>query len=393
MSSSSENLSRIMRGVAEVISADELCRKLEKKPSLRIKMGVDPTAPDLHLGHLVCLRKLRQFQEAGHQVVFIIGDYTALIGDPTGQSATRPTLTPEQVLENSKTYQEQVFRILNPAKTELVHNSSWFKPMGADGKLLELMKQATAAQMLQRADFAKRYADATPITLLELFYPVLQGYDSVAVKADLELGGTDQKFNLLMGREFQQNNRQEPQVIMMMPLLEGLDGVRKMSKSYGNYVAFNDPPKEMFGKLMSIPDSLMLKYFELLTDHDLQPIPAMHPREAKALLARTLTAQFHGEAAAEAASSEFDRVFSRKEVPEDIPEVKVPSGYRKVVDLVFDVRYPEISKKEAHRLVEQGAVEIGDKRMNVNDYIEIVSGQIYTVRIGKRGFYKAKGNA
>jgi len=383
MNLSTENWSLIKRGAAEIISEAELQAKLKKGKPLRVKLGVDPTAPDLHLGHLVVLRKLRAFQDLGHQVVFIIGDFTAQIGDPSGQSATRPTLLPKEIWENAKTYQEQVFRILDPAKTDVRHNSEWFNIMATKGGLMELMKLATAAQMMQRADFAKRYEEGAPITLLELFYPVLQGYDSVAVQADLELGGTDQKFNLLMGREFQRNYKQEQQVVMMMPLLEGLDGVRKMSKSYDNYIAFNDPPNEMFGKIMSIPDALMPKYFELLTDLDLAATKKMHPRDAKVLLGKTLVTQFHGEAAADAAAKEFERVFSKKEMPDKVPEHKASRSPIGLIDLLAESGLAP-SKKEARRLLEQGAVEIEGKRMGEKDSLNVKTPVI--IQVGKRRF-------
>ncbi len=372
-----------MRGVAEVIPETELKARLSKGKPLRIKLGVDPTAPDLHLGHLVVLRKIKAFQALGHKIEFIIGDFTAQIGDPSGQSAARPTLKPQEIWENAKTYQEQVFRVLDPAKTEVQFNSSWFNTMTTRGGLMDLMKLATAAQMLQRADFSKRYAEAIPITLLELFYPVLQGYDSVAVQADVELGGTDQKFNLLMGRELQQHYHQEPQVVMMMPLLEGLDGVRKMSKSYGNYVAFNDPPKEMFGKLMSIPDVLMPKYFELLTDADVSSIKTMHPRDAKVKLALNITEFFHGEIKAHAAKFDFENVFSKKGAPEDVPEYKSPRSHIGLVDLLTETGLAP-SKKEARRLLAQGAVEADGKRMGEKDTLAIKVPIL--IQVGKRRF-------
>jgi tyrosyl-tRNA synthetase len=391
MNLSTEIWEKVKRGSAEIISEADLKAKLQKGKPLRIKLGVDPTAPDLHLGHLVVLRKLRTFQDLGHLVEFIIGDFTAQIGDPSGQSATRPTLKPQQIWENAKTYQDQVFRVLDQSKTEVRHNSTWFNIMGTRGGLMDLMKMATVAQMLQRADFAKRYAEATPITLLELFYPVLQGYDSVAVQSDVELGGTDQKFNLLMGREFQLNYKQEPQVVMMMPLLEGLDGVRKMSKSYGNYVAFNDPPKEMFGKLMSIPDALMPKYFELLTDLDVASTKAMHPRDAKVLLAKTLTTQFHGAEAGNQEAENFDRVFSKRELPNDIPEHKVTADAPyQLVDLLLEMKLVA-SKNEARRLIEQGAVTINGARATLNTEIRLAKGEVKTTQVGKRRFSKVVG--
>lgn len=387
MNLSTENWAKLKRGVSEIISEAELQAKLKKGKPLRVKMGVDPTAPDLHLGHLVCLRKLRHFQDQGHIIEFIIGDFTAQIGDPSGQSATRPTLTAKEIWENAKTYQDQVFKVLDSAKTDVRHNSSWFNIMMTKGGLMDLMKMVTAAQMLQRADFSKRYSEDAPITLLELFYPVLQGYDSVAVQADVELGGTDQKFNLLMGREFQKNYKQEPQVVMMMPLLEGLDGVKKMSKSYGNYVAFNDAPNDMFGKLMSVPDALMPKYFELLTDIDVESTKKMHPRDAKVLLGKTLVTQFHGAAAGAAAAAEFDRVFSKKELPTDLQDVQLiaDQDYRIADVLVLGFGG---SKNEARRLLDQNSVEVDGVRAKANDIINLKKGQSKTVQMGKRRFIR-----
>ncbi len=384
----SELWAKVMRGVSELLSEAELRAKLAKGKPLRIKMGVDPTAPDLHFGHLVCLRKLRTFQDLGHKIEFIIGDYTAQIGDPSGRSATRPPLTAKEVWENAKTYQEQVFRVLDKSKTEVHFNSTWFNTMATRGGLLDLMKKATVAQMLKRADFAKRYEEDTPITMLELFYPLLQGYDSVAVQADLELGGSDQKFNLLMGREFQADQQQEQQVVMMMPLLEGLDGVKKMSKSYGNYVAFNDPPKEMFGKMMSVPDALMPKYAELLTDLDVPALKAMHPRDAKVLLAKTMTAQFHGPAAGQAAADEFDRVFSKKEVPTDILEHRMTKPMMPIVELIMECGLAE-SKNEARRLLEQGAVQVAGKKATPTQIItKLAQTEPFVLQVGKRRFAK-----
>jgi tyrosyl-tRNA synthetase len=373
---------QITRGCAEIISENELKTKLQRGKPLKIKLGVDPTAPDLHFGHLVALRKLRTFQDLGHQVEFLIGDFTARIGDPSGQSATRPTLEAKQVWENAASYQQQVFRILDEQKTSVRFNSTWINALGMGG-LLELQKRASVAQMLQRADFNERYSAGKPISLLELMYPVLQGYDSVAIQADLELGGTDQKFNLLMGREMQKQYNQEPQVVMMLPLLEGLDGVRKMSKSYGNYVAFNDTPKDQFGKLMSVPDALMPKYCELLTDLDVKKMTAMHPREAKELLAKTLVAQFHGQAAADAAAEEFRRVFSKGEIPQDIPELRVSKSPIMPADLIVEAGLAP-SKGEARRLLTQGAVEIDGKRVNEREPVEITAPVL--LQVGKRRF-------
>ena len=384
MSVSSEQWQKITRGCAEIISESELKAKLEKPHPLRVKLGVDPTAPDLHLGHLVVLRKLRTFQDLGHQIEFIVGDFTARIGDPSGQSATRPTLKAQEIWEHAKTYQDQVFRILDQTKTQVRFNSSWLNALGVQG-FMELQYRFSLAQMLERADFAERFAAHRPISMVELIYPLLQGYDSVAIQADVELGGTDQKFNLLMGREMQMKYSQEPQVVMTMPLLEGLDGVRKMSKSYGNYVAFNDSPQDKFGKVMSIPDAFISKYAELLTDLDTAAFKAMPPRQAKGLLAKTLTAMFDGEEAAEKVSTEFERVFSKKEAPEHVPEFQISRGVHKIVDLLVASGMAP-SKKEAQRLLSQGAVEVDGKRAGEKDSLDL-QGPVL-IHVGKRRFVR-----
>jgi len=384
VSVSTEAWQKITRGCAEIISEKELRAKLEKGKPLRIKLGVDPTAPDLHLGHLVALRKLKTFQDLDHRIEFIIGDYTVRIGDPSGRSETRPSLSVEQIAEYCQTYRDQVFRILDPGKTIVTYNSVWFSALGVDG-ILRLMRRTSLAQMLRRADFAKRIEEDQPISLLELLYPVLQGYDSVQVQADLELGGTDQKFNLLMGRELQLEQAQEPQVIMMMPLLEGLDGVRKMSKSYGNYVAFNDPPNEMFGKLMSVPDALLPKYVELLTDLNMAELKKLHPKEAKVRLAKTLTAQFHGTETAEKAAAEFEQIFSKGSTPGDIPTHSASESPIRITDLMVEAGVAP-SKKEARRLCEQGAVELNGIRQSADAQIPIRGEQI--LKVGKRRFVR-----
>lgn len=381
---STEQWQKITRGCAEIISEAELKAKLEKAKPLRIKLGVDPTAPDLHFGHLVVLRKLKAFQGLGHQIEFIIGDFTARIGDPSGQSAARPALQAQQVWEHAKTYQDQVFRILDKAKTQVRFNSTWLNPLGVTGHY-ELLRRTSVAQMLQRADFSERYQKGQPVSLLELSYPALQGYDSVAIQADVELGGTDQKFNLLMGREIQSEYHQEPQTIMMMPLLEGLDGIKKMSKSYGNYIAFNDSAQDQFGKMMSIPDALLPKYAELLTDLDVASLKAMHPKEAKVLLARTLVAGFHGPEAAEKASEEFERVFSKKEAPNHVPEFQTSRGTHKLVDVLASSNLAP-SKKEAQRLLAQGAVEIDGRRMGEKDSLDLQTPVL--IQVGKRRFVR-----
>ena len=330
-----EQLEYIRKGAAEIIRESELKEKLEEsrrtgKP-LRVKAGFDPTAPDLHLGHTVLIRKLKHFQDLGHTVIFIIGDFTGTIGDPSGRSATRPPLSHEEIEKNAETYKEQVFKILDSMKTEIPFNSEWLSKLGAAG-LIRLAANYTVSQMLEREDFHKRFQEEKPIALHELLYPLAQGYDSVAIEADVELGGTDQKFNLLVGRELQRAYGQPSQVVLTMPLLEGLDGVQKMSKSYGNYVGITEPPLEMFGKLMSISDELMWRYWELLTDTSTAGINAMkqqvasgrlNPMVAKKGLATKIVADFHSEHAAKEASENWERIFQRKEVPADIPEVAV----------------------------------------------------------------------
>ncbi len=381
---STEHWEKITRGCAEIVSEAELRKKLEKAKPLKIKMGVDPTAPDLHFVHLVVLRKLKTFQDLGHQIEFIIGDFTARIGDPSGQSATRPTLKAQEIWEHAKTYQDQVFQVLDKTKTQVRFNSTWLNALGLPG-FLELARHASVAQMLERADFKDRFEKKTAISLLEFYYPLLQGYDSVAVQADVELGGTDQKFNLLMGREFQRDYQQEPQVVMTMPLLEGLDGVKKMSKSYGNYVAFNDTPQDKFGKMMSLPDSMMAKYAELLTELDVAALKAMHPRQGKELLAKTLVAFFHGEDAASKAAEEFSRVFSKKEVPDEVPEFKSARGSYRLVDLLASSQLAP-SKKEAQRLLAQGAVEVDGQRAGEKDTLELTAPVL--IQVGKRRFVR-----
>ncbi len=380
-------LTELKRGVSEIISEEELKVKLSRKTHLRVKFGVDPTAADLHLGHTVLLKKLRFFQDNGHKVIFIIGDLTARIGDPSGQTKTRPMISEKEILENAKTYQEQVFKILDKEKTEIVYNSHWLYPLGLQG-LLELSKNVTVAQMLHRADFKERFKNDVDITILEFLYPLIQGYDSVAIKADIELGGTDQKFNLLMGREIQRAYAQEPQVVIMMPLLIGTDGVRKMSKSYGNYIALNDTPKDMYGKIMSLPDNLMPDYFELLTDFDMTEIKKLiknDPRNAKAKLAYTITGQYHGKEQAQKAQQEFDRVFSKKEIPEEIPEFKTNQKEWLPVELIFKAGLVS-TKNEARRLLAQGGVEINGEKIKENQ--KITSDKELIIKVGKRKFCK-----
>ena len=377
-------IEKIKRGTNEIISAEELKKKLSTGKPLRIKLGVDPTAPDLHLGHTVLLNKLRTFQELGHQIVFLIGDFTARIGDPSGRSETRKMMTEPEILKNAETYQEQVFKILDKSKTEVVFNSKWLFPLGIEG-LLKLAGKYTVSQMLERDDFHKRYEAESPISIVEFLYPLMQGYDSVAIKADVELGGNDQKFNLLVGRELQRDFGQEPQVVITMPLLEGTDGVKKMSKSYGNYIALNDTPKDMFGKIMSISDDLMIKYYELLTQCDLKEVKQMHPREAKANLAEKLTAQYHGAEAGKTARAQFDSVFGKKEMPEDMETYVCSLKEIKLVDLLVSSGLVD-GKNEARRLIEQGGVKLNGEKLTQDKIMTIQKECI--LQAGKRKFKK-----
>jgi tyrosyl-tRNA synthetase len=382
-------LELIKRGSDELLVEAELVEKLKSGRPLRIKAGFDPTAPDLHLGHTVLINKLRHFQEAGHHIMFLIGDFTGLIGDPTGKNATRPPLSKEQVLQNAQTYREQVFKILDPDETEVCFNSAWFDSLGAAG-MIKLAAQHTVARMLERDDFSKRYAGNQPIAIHEFLYPLCQGYDSVAMKADVELGGTDQKFNLLVGRELQKHYGQSPQCILTMPLLEGLDGVNKMSKSLGNYIGIAEPPQEIFGKLMSISDDLMWRYFELLSFQPSSEIANLkremadgrNPRDIKIMLAQELVERFHSKRAAEQALEDFQARFQRGAMPEEMPEVSVATAsiaqVLKQADLVS-------STSEALRLIEGGGVRVdGDK---VSDKTLILKAGITVVmQVGKRRF-------
>ncbi|MEN2997889.1 MAG: tyrosine--tRNA ligase [Brevinematia bacterium] len=368
------DISLIKRGVVEIISEKELVEKIKSKGKLRVKFGADPSAPDLHLGHTVPLRKLRHFQEMGHTVVFIIGDFTAMIGDPSGRSSTRKRLSRSEVMENAKTYQDQVFKILDRSKTEVVYNSEWFDKITFE-EVLNLASKYTVARMLERDDFEKRFKGGVPISITEFLYPLMQGYDSVIVRADVEIGGTDQKFNLLVGRELQVEYGQEPQVVITLPLLEGTDGVRKMSKSYGNYIGINDTPSDMFGKIMSIPDSLIFKYFELLTDVPLEEIDfykksvedGANPRDIKAILGRKIVSFFYGESEAEKASREFDRMFKYKEVPEEIEKIELSKGEYSIVDLLVSLKLMS-SKSEVRRLIQGGGLYVNNERVQNLDY-------------------------
>ncbi|MEI6720052.1 MAG: tyrosine--tRNA ligase, partial [Betaproteobacteria bacterium] len=367
----SEALEAIKRGCEELLVEQELVRKLQTGRKLRIKLGMDPTAPDLHLGHTVVINKLRHFQDLGHHVQFLIGDFTGMIGDPTGKNQTRPPLTREQIQVNAATYQKQVFKILDPEKTEIMFNSTWSDKLGAEG-MIRLSARYTLARILERDDFAKRYKGGQPIAMHELLYPLMQGYDSVAMKSDVELGGTDQKFNLLVGRELQKDWGQEPQCILTMPLLEGLDGVNKMSKSLGNYVGIDEPPNEIFGKLMSVSDDLMWRYFELLSFRPMAEVGAWkrevsegrNPRDVKVALAQEIVERFHGRPAAESALADFEARFRHGEIPEDMPEVTLtaPEGGLAVAQMLKQAGLTA-STTEAMRMIEQGGVRFDGERL------------------------------
>jgi len=348
-----------------------------------VKAGFDPTAPDIHLGHTVLLRKMRQFQELGHEVYFLIGDFTARIGDPTGRSQIRKTLTKEEVIDNARTYKAQVGKILDLDRVHVVFNSEWFEKMSV-ARFLGLTMHVTVSQMAQREDFKKRLDAGQDVSILEFMYPILQAYDSVFLHADIELGGTDQTFNLLLGRELQKDFQQEPQTVITMPLLEGVDGVNKMSKSLGNYISINDKPGDMFGKTMSISDELMLKYYTLLTDEDVAEIKKLHPKEAKVRLAKSIITQYHGAAAADAAAAEFSRVFgASKEIPQDTPEYKL-AGPKSLVEILVESGLCK-SKNEARRLISQKAVECGE--VKITDEAAVIE-RPGILKVGTRRFLK-----
>ncbi|MFY9270379.1 MAG: tyrosine--tRNA ligase [Candidatus Manganitrophaceae bacterium] len=391
----------LFRGTVEIIQKNELLQKLEYSKRegrpLRIKAGFDPTAPDLHLGHTVLFQKMKQFQDLGHEVIFLIGDFTGMIGDPTGRSETRKPLTKEEVLLNAETYRHQIFKVLDPKKTEVRFNSEWFGKMGSE-TLIQLASQYTVARMLERDDFQKRFKEFQPIGIHEFLYPLIQGYDSVALKADVELGGSDQKFNLLVGRELQKIYGQPQQVVITMPLLEGTDGKRKMSKSYGNYIALEDPPAEMFGKVMSISDELMVRYYELLTNVPIAEINASHPMEAKLALAALLVERFHGTEAARHAREQFDATVGRGAARgvggrETIVEKILPSGRFRLFDLIHREGWAS-SKSEARRLIRQGAVEIdGKKKNDPEDEVVLTPESRYDLKVGKKIRFMIKGTA
>ena len=387
-------LAEIKRGTDEILLETDLIEKLKEGRPLKIKLGADPTAPDIHLGHTVILNKMRTFQELGHEVIFLIGDFTGMVGDPSGKNSTRPPLTREQVLANAETYKEQVYKILDPAKTRIEFNSSWLEPLGAAG-MIRLASQQTVARMMERDDFKKRYASGQSIAIHEFMYPLLQGYDSVALQADVELGGTDQKFNLLMGRELQKAEGQKPQTVIMMSLLEGLDGVKKMSKSAHNYIGVSEPANEMFGKIMSISDDLMWRYFELLSLRPLEEIAGFkqdiengtNPRDIKITLAKEIIARFHDDAAAEAAHQEFINRFQKGAIPDDIETVTLEAGEGlAIANLLKDAGLVG-STSDGMRMIKQGAVKIDGEKAEDNRQV-FNAGFEAVVQVGKRKFAK-----
>jgi tyrosyl-tRNA synthetase len=398
-----EQLAYLRKGTTEIIREDELRSKLEKsaktgKP-LRVKLGADPTAPDIHLGHTVVIRKLRAFQELGHTAIFLIGDFTGLIGDPSGKSVTRPQLTYEEIDANADTYKRQIFKLLDPKKTEIRFNSEWMGKLGADG-FVRLASHVTVRQILERDDFRKRLTEERPVALHELLYPLTQAYDSVALEADVELGGTDQKFNLLLGRNLQREYRQEAQVAVITPLLEGTDGVQKMSKSLGNYIGIDEPPSEIFGKVMSISDDLMWRFYELLTDLTVEQIAALrrhaengerNPRDIKAELAKSIIADFHSKEDATRAEEEFNRIFRGKQAPDEVEEVSLESGLWKLPRLLVDSGLAP-SVAEARRLIEQGGVSLdGNKYLRHDGEISVSTERALLIQVGKRKFLRVRG--
>lgn len=398
-----EQLAYLRKGATEIIREDDLRAKLIKSAKtgvpLRVKLGADPTAPDIHLGHTVVIRKLRAFQELGHTVIFLIGDFTGLIGDPSGKSATRPQLTRAEIAANAETYKAQIFKLLDPEKTEIRFNSEWMDRLGSDG-FIRLASRVTVKQILERDDFQKRLKEERPIALHELLYPLVQGYDSVALEADVELGGTDQKFNLLVGRNLQRESAQEAQVCVIMPLLEGTDGVHKMSKSLSNYIGINEPRQEMFGKVMSISDDLMWRYYELLTDLRSDEINhlrsqsqsgARNPRDLKVELAKRIITDFHSAKDADSAEEEFNRIFKRKEAPDEIEERTIAAEIWKLSRLIVETKLAP-SMAEARRLVEQGGVKVdGEKQSRADAELELKAGQAILIQVGKRHFLRVRG--
>ena len=389
-----EQLDVFKEGVVDLISEEDLLRKLERGKPLRIKYGADPSAPDLHLGHTVPLRKLKALQDLGHQIVFLIGDFTARIGDPSMRSETRKTLSKEEIRKNAETYQEQVFRILDKKKTEVVYNADWLDKLSPTD-FLNLTSKYTVARILERDDFQKRYREKQPITLLEFLYPLMQGYDSVHLKSDVELGGTDQKFNLLVGRELQRDYGQEAQVVLTMPILEGLDGKQKMSKSLGNHIALNDSPSEMFGKVMSIPDSLMSKFFIYTSGmmaKEYKPILAENPRDAKAKLAERIVAIYHGSEKGKQACEEFDRIYRDKGLPDEVQNIVLSKSELDIVSLLAEAGLAA-SKSEARRLVEQGGVKVEQKKIEDPGYKVQLTKSPLLIQCGKRKFARVSAKS
>ncbi|MCK4495204.1 MAG: tyrosine--tRNA ligase [Candidatus Aminicenantes bacterium] len=406
MKSVEEQFKYIKKGCVEIIQEGELKaklkRSLEEKKALKVKLGFDPTAPDIHLGHTVVIRKMKHFQDLGHDVIFLIGDFTGLIGDPSGRSATRPPMTREQIKQNAETYKSQIFKILDPEKTIIDFNSRWLGKL-TSFEIIELASKYTVARILERDDFSNRLKNGIPISVHEILYPIMQAYDSVALKADVELGGTDQKFNLLVGREIQRGFQQEPQVIITMPLLEGLGGVEKMSKTLNNHVGITEPPGEIYGKIMSISDPLMFRYYELLTDEPLMQIEKLkrevkenkiHPKDLKSQLGQTIVSDFWGEEEAKKAVQEFERVFKHKEIPEEIEEIEIRSGEAKriedisLIELLVD-RSIFSSRGEAKRMIRQGGVYIDGQRIeDISIKIDLAQKSEFILKIGKRKFYK-----
>lgn len=383
----------IKRGSEDILLEEELIEKLKEGKPLKIKAGFDPTAPDLHLGHTVLINKLRTLQQLGHEIIFLIGDFTGMIGDPSGKNVTRKPLSREDVLANAETYKEQVFKILDPAKTQVRFNSEWMSNLGADG-MIKLAARQTVARMLERDDFKKRYAGGQPIAIHEFLYPLVQGWDSVALQSDMELGGTDQRFNLLMGRELQKDEGMRPQTVLMMPLLEGLDGVQKMSKSLGNYIGITDTPTDMFGKMMSISDDLMWRYYELLSFKPLEDIAALkqqvadgaNPRDMKILLAKEIIARFHDIEAAEAAHQDFIQRFSKNALPDEMPEltISLPADGLAIANLLKDAELVG-STSEALRMIKQGAVKVDGEKLEDGKLVLTESGTA-VYQVGKRKF-------
>ncbi len=399
MSIKNDAIALLKRGTDEIIHEQELITRLERGKPLRIKAGFDPTAPDLHLGHTVLINKLRHFQQLGHHIMFLIGDFTGLIGDPTGRNVTRKPLTRDEIKANAQTYQDQVFKILDPDRTEVCFNSTWGEKLGSAG-MIKLAARSTVARMLERDDFKKRYAANLPISIHEFLYPLMQGYDSVVMKADVELGGTDQKFNLLVGRDLQREEGQEPQVIMTVPILEGLDGVQKMSKSLDNYIGINEPPEQMFGKVMSVSDELMWRYYDLLSFRSTGDIGGLkqsvtegaNPRDIKILLAEELVARFHSQQAADAAREDFINRFRHGQIPEEMPEHNFTSeagGSGMALVSVLKQADLTASTSEAIRMISQGAVRVDGEKVSDRD-ARLLPGNSYVIQVGKRKFARVK---